>query len=310
MERFVDILLDSIAKHDASLLPMADRYSATENGIAAAVCHMTCWRTIQKINCVTHKVLDPVLGQAVVVAQVDEGTVNSLMAIRIKVEGDKISELEAFLLRSRAEAGFWYAPHDLANLPDGWYSDIPEGGRATREELIALGESIFSPPSGKPYFCAENTYGMENGGPVYEHVDYMTGVAPEGAPPVDMSKVPESGRMAMAMPIVFPGPVDPNSRLFAVDEEQGIVVVSGMVDGTVSPYIVADETSSCFVPDAMFENHKKTLTEERMAGKSLVNEMKVTAMVTNVIRYHSGKVCGYHQIIVLSNYGSKSPWVK
>lgn len=310
MEKYIDILLDSMVKHDATLLPMADRYSATENGIAAAVSHMTCWRTVQKINCVTHKVLDPVLGQAVVVAQVDEGGYPTLMAVRMKVEEDKISELELFLLRSRAESGFWYAPEDLTKLPDGWYSEIPEGGRASREELIALGKSIFAPPSGKPYLCAENTYGMENGGPVYEHIEYMAGVAPEGAPPIDLSNVPESGRMAMAMPIVFPGPVDPNSRLLAVDEEQGIVVVSGMVDGTVSPYIVSDETSSCFVPEAMLADHRKTLTEERMAGKSLVNEMKVTAMVTTVIRYHSGKVCGYHQIIVLSNYGSKSPWVK
>ena len=37
MEKYVDVLLDSMVKHDASLLPMADRYSATENGIAAAV---------------------------------------------------------------------------------------------------------------------------------------------------------------------------------------------------------------------------------------------------------------------------------
>ena len=103
MEKYVDVLLDSMVKHDASLLPMADRYSATENGIAAAVSHMTCWRTIQKINCVTHKVLDPVLCQVVVVAQADEGGYPTLMAARIKVEKEKISaasNLNLLILKS------------------------------------------------------------------------------------------------------------------------------------------------------------------------------------------------------------------
>ncbi len=308
MKELIKTLLDSMAAHDASMLPMAERYSATENGIPAAVRHMTCWRTITGINCVAHQVIDHVAGQFVVVAQVDEGGMPMLMSARAKVEQNKITELEVYLLRSRAESGFWYAPQDLTNLPSGWDTPIPEGGRATREELTALAKSIFAPPGDKPYFCAENTFGMENGGPVYEHIDYMTAVAPEGAPPIDTSMVPESGRMAMAMPMLFPGPVDPNSRVLAVDEEQGIAVAFGMVDGFISPYVVSDETSSCFVPEAMAENHRKTLTPERTAGKSLVNEMRATAMTTTLVRYHSGKVCGYHQIIVLSNYGSKSPW--
>lgn len=309
MKEIIETLLNSMTTHNASLLPLAERYRATENGVPAAVRHMTCWRTVQKVNCIAHQVYDTVRNQAVVVAQVDEGGYPSLMAARVKVERDKITELELYLLRSRAESGFWFAPDALSQLPDGWHTEIPEGGRASREELTALGESIFAPFSGTPYLCAENTYGMENGGPVYEHIDYISAMAPEGAPTVDPALVPESGRICMAMPIVFPGPVDPKSRVLAVDENQGIVVVAGMVDGVVSPYITPDEVSTCFVPNAMIAEHRKMLTDELTQGHALLQEMPSTAMVVTLIRYHSGKVCGYHQIIVQRNSGSRSPWV-
>lgn len=310
MKKTIALLLDSMTKHDASLLPMSDRYRATENGVPAAVRHMTCWRTIQKVNCIAHEVYDTVRGQAVVVAQVDEGGYPSLLAARIRLEAEKITELELYLLRSRAESGFWYAPGALSELPDNWHTPIPEDGRATRDELTALGESIFAPPQGMPYRCAPKTYGMENGGPVFEHIAYLSAVSPEGAPTFDPALVPESGRISLEMPIVFPGPVDPKSRILAVDEEQGIVVVSGMVDGFVSPYITPDEVSTCFVPMGMIESHRKMLTDELTAGHALLDEMPSTAMVVTLIRYHSGKVYGYHQIIVQRNYGSKSPWVK
>ena len=313
MERFIEMLLDSMVSHDALSLPMAERYKATENGIPSAVRHMTCWRTITAIANITHKLIDERMKTAVVVAQVIEGNpeVPILLLARIKVENEKITELEIYVERSRHDAGFWFKPEQLSDLPKGWSTPIPEDGKASYEELYALGEAINNMNIKTPYFGSEDCFGMENGGVVMEHIDYMQRMAPPGAPPIDMSKVPPSGRMASPLPMLFPvRPTDPKCRVFAVDEEQGLVAAYGTMPGIVSPYIVSDETSTCFVPDGMADMHRNTLTPDLMEGQCLLEEGRATAMATTIVRFHSGKMQGYHQIIVMNGPGYQCPWEK
>ena len=313
MEKFIDLLLDSMAKHDALCLPMAQRYRATENGIPSAVRHMTCWRTITGFTGIAHKLIDEKMGSIVVVAEAVEGDpqVPSLMSARMRIENDTIKELEVYLLRSRNQAGFWFKPEQLSSLPAGWSTPIPEDGRASYEELYALGEAVNNMNIKTPYFGSKDCFGMENGGVVYEHVDYMSRMAPPGAPPIDLSQVPPSGRMATPMPGLFPvRPTDLKNRVLAVDETQGLVACYGTMPGVVSPYIVSDEISTCFVPEGMIDMHRNTLTPDLTEGKSLLEEGKATGMVTSILRFHSGKIQGYHQIIVLNGEGYHCPWEK
>ena len=313
MEKYIDILLASMVKHDAESLPMADRYRATENGIPSAVRHMACWRTITGFNGIAHKLVDEKLRSVVVVAKAVEGDpkVPSLMSARMKIEDGKIRELEIYLLRSRNQSGFWFRPEELTSLPEGWSSPIPEKGKATYEELYALGEAVNNMHIRTEYFGSDDCFGMENGGVVYEHIDYMTRMAPPGAPQVDISLVPPSGRMASPMPMLFPvRPTDPKNRVLAVDVEQGLVACYGTMPGIVSPYVVSDEISTCFVPEGMADMHRNTQTPDLTDGKVLMEEGKATGMVTTIVRFHSGKMQGYHQIIVLNGEGYHCPWEK
>ena len=313
MEKFINILLDSMVNHDAESLPMADRYRATENGIPSAVRHMTCWRTITGFSGIAHKLIDEKMQTVVVVAEAVEGDPNvpSLMSARMLIEDEKIKELEVYLLRSRNQAGFWFKPEQLTSLPAGWSTPIPETGRATYDELYALGAAINNMNIKAEYFGSEDCFGMENGGVVYEHIDYMTRMAPPGAPKIDMSIVPPSGRMATPMPMLFPvRPTDLKNRVLAVDVEQGLVACYGTMPGIVSPYIVSDEISTCFVPEGMADMHRNTLTPDLMEGKQLLEEGKATAMATTIVRFHSGRLQGYHQIIVLNGEGYHCPWEK
>lgn len=313
MEKYIDMLLDSMVRHDALSLPMAPRYKATENGIPSAVRHMTCWRTITEIKCIAHKLTDGKMNTALVVAEALEGNPDTpiLLSARIRIEQDMIRELEIYTVRSRHDSGFWFKPEDMSKLPAGWSSPIPENGRASYEELYALGEAINNMNIRKEYFGSEDCFGMENGGVVYEHIDYMTRMAPPGMPPIDMSIVPPGGRMATPMPMLFPErPTDLKNRVLCVDEKQGIVAAYGTMPGVVSPYIVSDETSTCFVPEEMIEGHRRTLTPDLTEGETLLEEERATAMVTTVVRLHSGRLQGYHQIIVLTGQGYHCPWEK
>ena len=332
MEKYIDILLDSMVKHDAESLPMAQRYRATENGIPSAVRHMTCWRTITGFKGIAHKVIDEKMNSIVVVAEAVEGNpdVPSLMSARMQISDGKISELEIYLLRSRNQSGFWFKPEELHTLPEGWFVPVKDEGRASYDELYHLGEAINNENIKVNYPGGAGCFGMENGGVVREHIDYMTSMDPGagapggpggpdgpgpdepfGLPPIDLSLAGPDGRIAAPFIGIFPHrPTDLKCRVLAVDEAQGLVACYATIPGTVSPYIVSDETSTCFVPDNMIEMHRNSLTPERMAGKSLSEEGKATAMVTVIAKLYEGKIYGYHQIIVLTGTGFRCMWEK
>ncbi|MCR5082567.1 MAG: hypothetical protein K6B15_03745 [Parasporobacterium sp.] len=311
MKEIVDLILESMVKKDALSLPMADRYRATENGIPAAIRHMTCWKSISKINYITHLIEDEKRKQAVLVANVQEGEIESLLAFRVKAQNELIEELEIYTIRSRAEAGFWFWPEEMKNMPKGWSSPITEENKASREELERLAKDIFEPKTSKHYLGSEDNFGMEAGSVVREHIDYISAMAVDGAPAANFANVPESGRIAMPMLEMFPvRPEDLNARVLVVDESQGTIAVIGKVDGFVSPYIVSNETSTCFVPKEMIEMHRRTLTEERMKGQKLLEEMPATAVTLQIVRFHSGKIQGTDQIIVLGPCGSHIVWTE
>lgn len=347
VEKYIDILLDSMLKHDAESLPMADRYRATENGIPSAVRHMACWRTITGFTGIAHKVIDERMNSIVVVAEALEGNadVPSLLSARMQIADDKISELEIYLLRSRNQSGFWFKPEELHTLPEGWFVEMKPEGKASYEELYHLGEAINNENIKVFYPGGPGCFGMENGGIVREHIEYMSGMesgdgpfgpggpegpagpggpegfggpggpggegGPFGMPPIDPSLIGPDGRFAPPFFGIFPErPTDLKCRVLAVDEEQGLVACYGTIPGTVTPYIVPDETSTCFVPDNMIEMHRKWLTPERMAGHSVLEEETATAMVTVIAKLYEGKIYGYHQIIVLTGRGYQCPWEK
>lgn len=303
MKKYGELLLDSMVKHDPSILPLAETFAATENGKPAALCMMTCWRSITKIHAIDVLIADEKLKNVVISASVDENGLLSVFMGRLKIENELITEIELYLVRSRAEAGFWYAPEDMGQKPFGWGKEIPEGGKATRAELEELGKALHDPSYPKEYEAAPDCFLMELGGVVREHVDYVYAINPW----LEKGIFKET-RNPIPFGIPPTRPADPNARLIAVDEEQGIVVTIATVDGFISPYIVSDEISSCFVPESMIDMHRRTLTPEKMKGKSLVKESPATGFTTTFVRFFSGKVQGYNQTVYIAPYGAKLTW--
>jgi hypothetical protein len=172
MKEYADLLLRSMVAHDPSMLPLADRYAATENSVAGSLNMMSAWRTVTGVKKVGQYIIDEAAGQLLVTANVDEGGMSTVFCARLKIVDKKFAELELYLTRSRAGAGFVMLADEIGTLPSGWTAPIPAGHQATREELVQLGRAIFDSEASAPEASPDCVL-MEAGGVVLEDADYL-----------------------------------------------------------------------------------------------------------------------------------------
>jgi hypothetical protein len=295
-----------MTERDCAMLPLTDTYMATENSQGASLPIMSFWRTVTGLNFIGQIIQDKEQGQVFVTANLDESGMPSVFFGRLKIVGEAISELELYIDRSRADSGFVLLPEEMNKHPRGWTSPIPADGKATRAELEAVARAIFDNSDGVEYQADPDCILMELGGVVYEDPEYLDNLCSDESTrsesrPKELVTVP-AGLWPMR-------PTDPNARIIAIDEEQGVVVASALIDGFVCPYVVPGETASCFVPACMIENHRNTVDLEKLKDKKVIAEIPASAVTMEILRFHSGKVQGMHRYINLQGPGAGTPWV-
>jgi hypothetical protein len=304
LKRYADLLVESMVAHDPGVLPLADRYAATENSIPGSLGMMTSWRTVSGVRQMGQYVADEPAGQIFFTACLDERGSSTAFWARLKVEAGRLSEIEMYSSRSRAESGFVMLADEIGTYPNGWTSPIPDGGRASRDELHRLGEAIFDGRAPAPEADPDCLL-MEVGGVVLEDPEYL-----------DLLMTGELQERVSSEPRSIPAglgpdrPSDPKARVVAIDEEQGVVVAIGVIPGFVSPYVVTKTTESCFVPAEMIHMHYKTLRPEMFAGRRMLVEMPAVAVNCELVRMHSGKIQGIQLFNKMQAPGGGTPWVK
>jgi hypothetical protein len=303
MKEYADLLLKSMVAHDPSMLPLADRYAATENSVAGSLNMMSAWRTVTGVKKVGQYIIDEPAGQLLVTANVDEGGMSTAFCARLKIVDKKFAELELYLTRSRAGAGFVMLADDIGTLPSGWTAPIPAGHKATREELLQLGRAIFDADAPAPEASPDCVL-MEAGGVVYEDAGYLDALFG------DETKARTSGeKVSIPAGLMAGRPSDPKARVVVIDEDQGVVVSIGVVPGFASPYVILNATESCFVPAAMMHMHLKTLDEKLFKDRQVLVEMPAVAITIELVRMYSGKIQGLQMFSNLQGPGGGTPWV-
>ena len=305
MKKFIDAFVYAVENKNAESLPTAPKYRATENGVPAALRHMQAFNIFDKVNCIGTTVIDEPRHTAFVAMNVSQGSYETLMTARITTENDLISEVEIEIIRARADTGFWFAPQDMAKLKDQFDAVLPEDKRPSRETLEHLGKAVLDNTYDGSMFGREDScLLMEAGGIVYENTGYARLINPH----VDDAFPKEDIRVPIPIGIAPNRPSGRNIRVLAVNEELGLVVSSFDVDGVVTPYIVSDETSTCFVPYTMLDGHHRSLLPEFFEGKSTSREMLATGFTINIV-----KLCGNNVQLLMQNtslrpYGGYTPW--
>jgi hypothetical protein len=170
LQQAVDQVLAAMVAHDASKLPLAPGVRYTENGQALAL-NDGFWNTASGRGRYSHYFLDPRTDQAGFMGVVKENGDDVIMAMRIALQGRRISEIETVMGRSGLGAA---GPNGAKTLeamgkPDDiWDRDIPPAERATREDLIRVANMYFTglqnnDGKGDYSFFADDCYRLENG---------------------------------------------------------------------------------------------------------------------------------------------------
>jgi hypothetical protein len=104
------------------------------------------WKTVEGTGNYKHIFADPEFGQVAMMGTMREAGAVLLMSVRLRIQLGKITEIEAIYYRQGGggPSGIptldapGYKPEDL------WFKSIPQGQRATRQELISVADAYFS----------------------------------------------------------------------------------------------------------------------------------------------------------------------
>jgi hypothetical protein len=137
LERFADQYLAALVAHDYSKLPLARNARYTENGQDLKM-NDGMWQVATVIGNKKLCFADPQTGQIGYRGVVEENGRKQIVMTRIKVENQKISEIEALVLRG----GSFNNPDGLEDHPV-FMEPLPAGDRPSRKELISIANSYF-----------------------------------------------------------------------------------------------------------------------------------------------------------------------
>jgi hypothetical protein len=205
---FITQYLDAMISHNPKAVPTAPTARFTEDTKTLPLGE-GLWKGASKVRSYRQDFLDVRDGVAASFVVVEENTTPVMLALRMKIENKKITEIETMVTRSKVEGGLFdieklVTPHAVMNI-------VPEvSQRMSRAELIRIAEIYAAGLKVGGNFdavnapFAPNAYRIENG------VLTAGPGARAGSENIRTQRV-------MAHP-------DISYRLAAVDEEMGVVL--------------------------------------------------------------------------------------
>src|SRR5262245_5295660 len=146
LEAFVDRYLDALVKHDPKAVPLAANVRFTENGQRLAVGD-GMWRSLKSKGSYRLFVSDVEAQQVAFIGtlheQHNDPTKSNpvLVALRLKIAGDRISEIEQLVVRNADTAA---RVEKLGEPRAQFLTAVPDNQRMSRADLIATANKYFS----------------------------------------------------------------------------------------------------------------------------------------------------------------------
>ncbi|WP_437940068.1 hypothetical protein [Sorangium sp. So ce341] len=147
LDGLLDDYFAALAAGDPSSLPLADGVKFTENAVQAEIGTTDFWKNAGEVKH-SQRALDTEACSVGAQAVIPEGGRDLPVALRIKVEGSQMTEIETIVVRpGDYTASFAVAsdPAAIIAIADdiGWHDEVPEAERATREELTSWIDKYF-----------------------------------------------------------------------------------------------------------------------------------------------------------------------
>jgi hypothetical protein len=232
LEDLVERYLEAVVAHDPARLPLSADVRYTENEQLIPVGD-GFWQTATGKGNYRHPFADAVMGQAAWMGTMREGSTLLLMALRLRVELGRITEIETSYFRPGGGGPNDIAAMDARRAPEPlWLEPIPSAERATRAELIAIADAYFEGMQNNDgrgfYPMADDCDRIENGARTTSNPAGPTTPGGFNYMSLDCKKQFESGYLAIVTSI--------HQRRFPLaDVERGIVYANAILDlgGTV-----------------------------------------------------------------------------
>ena len=206
---FITRYLDAMIAHKPAALPLGDKVRFTEDTVDLPLGE-GLWKSASSLGPYRQDILDVRQGVAASFVIVEEAGAPVMLVLRLKVAGDRITEIETQVTRSREQGAIFAV--DALKAPSPAMQMVPARPQlSSREEAIRVAQ--FYPAGLKigsfvtvdaPF--APDAYRLENG-------RYMAGPAATN---------PASQNIKTQRIIAHP---DITTRVVAVDEEIGIVLL-------------------------------------------------------------------------------------
>ena len=299
LQDMVDRTLAAMVAHDARRLPLAADIRYTEDGQELAL-NDGFWGTATGQGVYKHYFLDPRTGQAAFFGVMKEnGTNNVILGLRLKLEGRKISEIEAVFSRTGLGTA---GPNGAANLeamgrPDPvWVNDNPD--HASREDIIRSSNKYFTylendDGKGDYSFFADDCWRFENG------VQTTSGPHPAAPRP---APAPAAGAAAPR-----PGP-SPFSLSCKGGFQTGTLQVVTRIRDRRFP-VVDEQTGVAFAFG--FFDHNAQVHDFVLADGSHMHgglQAPFTWEIAEAFRIEHGKIKVVEAVINNVPYGMKAGW--
>jgi hypothetical protein len=165
LETTVDAYFKALAAHSPATLPLSENVKFTENGKVSKLGDEGLWKTAGALK-YAHSALDTELCMAASQAVVPDGASDVPIALRLRLQNQKLSEIETIVARANDYPAVDANPAALAASDDvvKWEQTVPMDQRAKREELTGWMEKYFERfPAGVCNTSSE-CMRIENGG--------------------------------------------------------------------------------------------------------------------------------------------------
>jgi hypothetical protein len=277
----VDAYLAALVAKDPSKASWADEVKFTENNVPLAIGD-GLWGTITGMGDYDLRVADVAAGQVGFFGVVDEPSFSSLYAMRMKVEDNRIAEVETVILRTITEPRGIDWPEPVLEHKDLFYDLLPDALRRPRERLISIADGYFS------------TLQLNDGTLYTEfHPDcnrVENGTKTTNNPAVAFTSVGALGCEEQFRLGNYRYDSALRARRFPlVDEERGLVMASGFIDhsGALEKY---------------------TLTDGREINAPI--RYPHSFYLLELFRIEDGKIRQIEAVFVTVPYGMASPWMR
>ncbi len=296
LNSFVDQYLDAVVAHDPSRLPLTKTAKFTENGQRLELGD-GFWNTVSDKGTYKLYMDDPEAGQVGFFGTMREAGTPVILALRLKIDKQKISEIETLVVRNGLGPNSPTGAESLEKLggPNHVFlENVPPAERGSREDLIKTANLYFSGiqlNDGKGvYPFTDDCNRIENGNQTTNNPS----LSPLGGPPPDPKGKPTMYSAAWTCKQQFESGLlhfvtrVRDRRFVVVDQERGLVLAFVFFDHA------AGKTRTFQVPDG------RTVT----AGPTTPWTWELTEM----FKVKKGKIRQIEAVLDRAPYGMGSGW--